>query len=183
MLPGCGASGDFGDWISILFHAPLREHISAPPFMVYGIENPAAGGGVLVLTDAADRWIRGIAWHPQRGESIDDSGHQRCTALLRSAAWIPALPVKIVEVCPFQMTAAIADRYRAGRAVPAGDAAHVFTPTTGMRLNLALHDARVAARLLADAIEHDDQPATLDQYKHACRPLAEKLLQPELADA
>jgi 2,4-dichlorophenol 6-monooxygenase len=74
-------------------------------------------------------------------------------------------------------------RYRAGRAVLAGDAAHVFTPTTGMGLNLALHDATVAAGLPADAIEHHDQPATLDQYEHACRPLAEKLLQPDLADA
>ncbi len=172
---------DFGDWISILFHAPLREHISGPPFMVYGIENPAAGGGVLVPADATDRWIRGIPWHPQHGESIEDYDHLRCTALIRTAAGIPGLPVKIVEVRAFQMTAAIADQYRAGRAVLAGDAAHVFTPATGMGLNLALHDATVAARLLADAIQHQDQPATPDQYEHACRPLAEKLLQPELA--
>jgi 2-polyprenyl-6-methoxyphenol hydroxylase-like FAD-dependent oxidoreductase len=81
------------------------------------------------------------------------------------------------------MTAALADRYRAGRAILAGDAAHVLTPATGMGLNLALHNGTVAARLLADTIEHDGQPATLDQYEHACRPRAEKLLQPELANA
>ena len=78
------------------------------------------------------------------------------------------------------MTAALADQYRAGRAVLAGDAAHVFTPATGMGLNLAIHDATVLARVLADTIEHGDQPQALDQYEQACKPLAEKLLEPEL---
>ena len=81
------------------------------------------------------------------------------------------------------MIAAIADRYRAGRAVLAGDAAHVFTPSTGMGLNLAVRDATVAARFLAGAIEHDDRPETLDRHEDACRPVAEKLLEPELASA
>jgi 2-polyprenyl-6-methoxyphenol hydroxylase-like FAD-dependent oxidoreductase len=71
----------------------------------------------------------------------------------------------------------------AGRAVLAGDAAHVFTPATGMGLNLAIHDATVLARVLADTIEHGDQPQALDQYEQACRPLAEKLLEPELGPA
>jgi 2-polyprenyl-6-methoxyphenol hydroxylase-like FAD-dependent oxidoreductase len=81
------------------------------------------------------------------------------------------------------MTAAIADHYRAGRTVLAGDAAHVFTPATGMGLNLAIHDGAALAQVLAATIEHGDQPRTLDQYEQACRPLAERLLEPELAPA
>jgi 2-polyprenyl-6-methoxyphenol hydroxylase-like FAD-dependent oxidoreductase len=50
-----------------------------------------------------------------------------------------------------------------------------------MGLNLALYDATVAARILADAIEHGDQPSALDEYEHTCRPLAEQLLAPDLA--
>jgi len=169
----------FGDWISILFRAPLRDHAGDQLYMVYGIGDPSTGG-VLVPADAADRWIRGISWHPERGERLEDYDEKRCTALIRSAAGIPGLPVEITGIRAFTMTAALADHYRAGRAVLAGDAAHVFTPATGMGLNLAIHDATVLARVLADTIEHGDQPQALDQYEQACRPLAEKLLEPEL---
>ena len=169
----------FGDWISILFRAPLRDHTGDQLYMVYGIGDPSTGG-VLVPTDAADRWIRGISWHPERGERLDDYDEKRCTALIRSAAGVPGLPVEITDIRAFTMTAALADHYRAGRAILAGDAAHVFTPATGMGLNLAIHDAAVLARVLADTIEHGDQPQGLDQYEQACKPPAEKLLEPEL---
>jgi 2-polyprenyl-6-methoxyphenol hydroxylase-like FAD-dependent oxidoreductase len=81
------------------------------------------------------------------------------------------------------MTAALADRYRASRVILAGDAAHVFTPSTGMGLNLAIHDGTVLAQYLADAISPDDQPEMLELYEQARRPLAEKLLEPDLAPA
>lgn len=68
-------------------------------------------------------------------------------------------------------------------AILAGDAAHVFTPATGMGLNLAIHDATVLAEALTSTTEHGDQPRTLDQYEQTCKPLAEKLLEPELAPA
>src|SRR5271165_6807616 len=84
----------FGDWISILFRAPLRDHTGGQLYMVYGIGDPSTGG-VLVPTDAADRWIRGISWHPERGERLDDYDEERCTALIRSAAGVPGLPVEI----------------------------------------------------------------------------------------
>jgi putative polyketide hydroxylase len=176
-----GSARDFGHWLSILFHAPLREHISGPPFMVYLIGNPAAGGGVLVPTDATTRWIHGLAWHPEQGERLEDYTRERCTELIRAAAGIPDLPVTIVDVRAFTMTAALADTYRAGRVILAGDAAHVFPPTSGMGLNLALHDGTVAADVLASVIAGGDQPSALDQYEKACRPLAEKLLAPDLA--
>jgi putative polyketide hydroxylase len=168
----------FGDWISILFRSPLRDYTGDPPCMVYGIGDPPAG--VFVPTDSVDRWIHGLQWHPELAERIDELNQERCTALIRSAAGVPGLPVEIIDVRAFTMTAGIADHYRAGRAVLAGDAAHVFTPATGMGLNLAIHDGAVLAQVMAAAINHDDQPAALDQYEKACRPLAQKLLEPEL---
>jgi putative polyketide hydroxylase len=176
-----GRASDFGHWLSILFHAPLREHISGAPFMVYRIENPASGGGVLVPTDATTRWIHGLAWDPEQGERTEDFTSHRCAELIRAAAGIPDLPVEIIDVRTFHMTAALADTYRAGRAILVGDAAHVFPPTSGMGLNLALHDATVAARILASTIVDGDEPSALDEYEQACRPLAEQLLAPDLA--
>jgi len=78
----------FGDGISILFRSPLRDYTGDPPCMVYGIGDPSTGG-VIVPTDATDRWIRGIPWHPERGERLEDYDQERCTALIRSAAGVP----------------------------------------------------------------------------------------------
>jgi putative polyketide hydroxylase len=149
--------------------------------MVYGIGNPATDG-VLVPAGPDDRWIRGLPWHPEQGELLTDYDATRCTVLIRSAAGIPALPVDVLEVRAFQMTAALADSYRAGRVILAGDAAHTFTPFSGMGLNLALYDGTVAARCLTAAIK-DGRSEILTRYEAACRPLAEKLLEPELTPA
>ena len=172
----------YGHWISILFRSPLRDYTGDEPCMVYGIGDPAAGG-VFVPTDATDRWIRGLPWHPELGERLEDYGHSRCEDLVRSGAGVPDLPVEILDIRAFEMTASIADRYRAGRVILAGDAAHVFTPSTGMGLNLAIHDGTLLAQHLADAISPRDQPEMLERYEQARRPLAEKLLEPDLAPA
>jgi len=172
----------YGHWISILFRSPLRDYTGDEPCMVYGIGDPSTGG-VFVPTDATDRWIRGLPWHPELGERLENYGQARCEDLVRSGAGVPDLPVEILDIRTFEMMASIADRYRAGRVILAGDAAHVFTPSTGMGLNLAIHDGTVLAQYLADAISHGDQPEMLDLYEQACRPLAEKLLEPDLAPA
>jgi putative polyketide hydroxylase len=91
--------------------------------------------------------------------------------------------VEIVDVRAFEMTASISDSFRAGRVFLAGDTAHVFTPSTGMGLNLAIQDGAALARYLADAITGDDQPEMLGLYEQARRPIAEKLLGPDLAPA
>jgi 2-polyprenyl-6-methoxyphenol hydroxylase-like FAD-dependent oxidoreductase len=52
-----------------------------------------------------------------------------------------------------------------------------------MGLNLAIHDGTMLAHYLAAATSPGNQPETLDLYEQACRPLAEKLLEPGLAPA
>jgi putative polyketide hydroxylase len=172
----------YGHWISILFRSPLRDYTGDEPCMVYGIGDPSTSG-VFVPADATDRWIRGLPWHPELGERLEDYSQARCQDLVRCGAGVPGLPVQVLDIRAFEMTASIADRYRAGRVVLAGDAAHVFTPSTGMGLNLAIHDGAALAQYLAEAISPDDQPEMLDLYEHARKPLAEKLLEPDLAPA
>jgi putative polyketide hydroxylase len=173
---------EFGNWLSILFHAPLREFLGSSPCMVYGIGDPATGG-IISPTDATDRWIRGIAWFPERGERFEDYGTARCVEIVRSAVGVDDIPVDIAGVRAFQMVAGIADRYVADRVVVVGDAAHVVTPASGMGLNLALHDGVSLGRALAQTIDGHDGPGALDVYERDRRPLAERLLESELAPA
>lgn len=173
---------EFGNWLSILFHAPLREFTGASPCMVYGIGEPSTGG-IISPTDATDRWIRGIGWFPERGERFEEYDTLRCIEIVRSAVGVADLPVAIADVRAFRMVAGIADRYVAGRVVVAGDAAHVVTPATGMGLNLALHDGVSLGRAIAQAIHGQDGPSALAEYEGERRPLTERLLESELATA
>lgn len=167
--------------MSILFRSPLRAYTGDPPCLVYGIANTDPFG-VIVPTDATNRWIRGVPWHPEAGERLEDYDVAFCTDLIRSAVGVPELPVTILEMQSFAMMAALADRYREGRVLLVGDAAHVFPPSSGMGLNVALRDGVTAAHSLARAIKDGDAPGTLEAYEAERRPVAEKLLTSELAD-
>lgn len=68
----------------------------------------------------------------------------------------------------------LADRFREGRILLAGDAAHLASTTGGMGLNSGVHDAYRFAR----AFEQEDLHAALDAYATGRRTVNEKLVQP-----
>lgn len=70
----------------------------------------------------------------------------------------------------FRVHHRIADRYRAGRVVLAGDAAHVHSPAGGQGMNMGILDAMHLADALKCAIEGD--LAALDVYGAERRPIA-----------
>lgn len=169
---------DFGDWLSILFHAPIRDYIESPPCLVYGIGDPSVNG-VVTPTDGDDRWIRGLGWHPEAGEDLSQYGEARCVAIVREAVGVDDLPVTIEHVQGFHMSAALSDAFRKERILLAGDAAHVFPPSSGMGMNLALADGVSAGERLAAVLRGDDANA-LDAYENERRPAALRFLDEDL---
>jgi 3-(3-hydroxy-phenyl)propionate hydroxylase len=71
----------------------------------------------------------------------------------------------------------VAERYRTGRVLLAGDAAHVNNPLGGMGLNFGLHDAHNLAANLAEVWHGHAAPALLDRYDRQRRAVAEQYLQ------
>jgi 3-(3-hydroxy-phenyl)propionate hydroxylase len=65
----------------------------------------------------------------------------------------------------------VTDRFRVGRALLAGDAAHINNPTGGMGMNSGIHDAHHLARALTTALQSGDD-AALDEYAEARRRVA-----------
>ena len=169
-----------GHWISILFRSPLRDYTGDQPCMVYGIGDPSTGG-VFVPTDATDRWIRGLPWHPELGERLEDYGQARCQDLVRSSAGVPDLPVEILDIRTFEMTASIADRSGpAGSSWPATPPTSSPPPPAWDSTSPSTTQQRSHSTSPAPSAR---PPEMLDQYEQACRPLAEKLLEPDLAPA
>jgi 2-polyprenyl-6-methoxyphenol hydroxylase-like FAD-dependent oxidoreductase len=72
----------------------------------------------------------------------------------------------------FHCHAKVAARYREGRALLAGDAAHVCSPDQGHGMNLGIQDAVNLAWKLALVCEGDADPALLDSYEVERRPVA-----------
>jgi 2-polyprenyl-6-methoxyphenol hydroxylase-like FAD-dependent oxidoreductase len=75
----------------------------------------------------------------------------------------------------FRIHHRVADRYRAGRLLLAGDAAHVHSPAGGQGMNLGLLDAISLAGALTDVL-HDGSDTALDAYATTQRRYAEQVL-------
>ncbi|MBP2474484.1 3-(3-hydroxy-phenyl)propionate hydroxylase [Crossiella equi] len=70
----------------------------------------------------------------------------------------------------------VAERYRSGRVLLAGDAAHVHSPTGGQGLNLGFGDAVNLGWKLAAVLSGAAAPELLDTYQAERRPVAERVL-------
>jgi 2-polyprenyl-6-methoxyphenol hydroxylase-like FAD-dependent oxidoreductase len=76
----------------------------------------------------------------------------------------------------FRLHHRVADRYRQGRLLLVGDAAHVHSPAGGQGMNTGLVDARVLGRLLAEVVSGRAADQYLDHYETLRRPAAKEVL-------
>ncbi|MEV6441501.1 FAD-dependent monooxygenase [Amycolatopsis sp. NPDC051716] len=75
----------------------------------------------------------------------------------------------------FRVHHRVAEHYRAGRVLLAGDAAHVHSPAGGQGMNTGIQDAVALGRLLARVVA--GEPATiLDGYETTRRPVATEVV-------
>lgn len=98
-------------------------------------------------------------------------------ALLDTRGFGPGRTVvtELVWGSRFHIHHRVADSYRAGRLLLAGDAAHVHSPAGGQGMNLGITDAVALADALAEVL-HGGPDAALDAYSAAQRRRAERVL-------
>ncbi|MEU0791608.1 FAD-dependent monooxygenase [Amycolatopsis sp. NPDC005961] len=78
---------------------------------------------------------------------------------------------EVVWSSRFRVHHRVADHYRAGRVLLAGDAAHVHSPAGGQGMNTGIQDAVALGRLLA-RVAAGEPDALLDEYETTRRPVA-----------
>ncbi|MFE2275960.1 FAD-dependent oxidoreductase [Streptomyces sp. NPDC059454] len=76
----------------------------------------------------------------------------------------------------FRPRAALADRFRVGRVLLAGDAAHVHSPAGGQGLNTSVQDAYNLGWKLGAVLGAGAEASLLDTYEEERRPVAEQML-------
>jgi len=79
---------------------------------------------------------------------------------------------EIVVKAIYRVHQRVADRYRVGRILLAGDAAHLNNPLGGMGLNGGLHDAISLTRRLSRVLKGEAEETVLDDYERERRPEA-----------
>jgi putative polyketide hydroxylase len=155
--------------LTVLFEAPLARVAGDRRHGIYFLHHPEAGG-VLVPNGPGDRWLYGRRWQPGR-ERLEDYTDARLAGLVRTAAGVADLPVRVVAKGAFSFAAQVAGRYRDGRAFLVGDAAQRMTPRGGMGMNTAIAEGHDLAWKLAWVLRGWAGPELLDTYEAEWRPV------------
>ncbi len=115
---------------------------------------------------------------PTRPEEAEHELLDFARAADRLAAFVPSSRgAAVIHTNLYAVHQRVATRYRRGRVLLAGDAAHVNNPLGGMGLNFGLHDAHSLAQHLAKIWQGAAPDALLDQYDRQRRAVAEQYLQ------
>ncbi|UOY00684.1 bifunctional 3-(3-hydroxy-phenyl)propionate/3-hydroxycinnamic acid hydroxylase [Blastococcus sp. PRF04-17] len=122
------------------------------------------------VTDGRYRWECRLA--PDETVAEATTVH-RLAALL---APVDPSEVEIVRAVEYTFRAQVADRWRHGRVVLAGDAAHLSPPFVGQGLGLGLRDVHQVAWKLADVLTGRADDDLLDTYQPEREPHARALI-------
>jgi putative polyketide hydroxylase len=171
--------GVLGHAAHFLFDADLGDVLRDRRFLLAYFDQPKTGT-VLVPLGRLGRWMLGVPFQADQGESLEDFTEQRCAELARTAVGVPDLELTLVPPVPgwsrmlmdVRIGAMVARRYRVGRVFFAGDSAHVVPPTGSFGANTGIADAHNLAWKLAAVLHGQAGPDLLDTYEAERHPVA-----------
>jgi putative polyketide hydroxylase len=169
---------------NFVFDADLGAALRGRRFLLAYLDRPATGTALVPLRGFG-RWWLGVPYRPEEGEGPDDFSERRCAELARAAVGDPGLDLALVPPVPgwprkvttTRIGGWVARRFRAGRVLFVGDAAHVVPPTGSYGANTGIADAHNLAWKLAAVVGGLAGEALLDTYEDERRPVARATLE------
>ncbi len=165
-----GIAFDGGSYGEAFVLADVRLHGGVPEGEVLLYFAPAGMVVVAPLPGGQHRIVATVDEAPEQPDAVyvqallDARGPRSERALVRDVVWGSR----------FRVHHRVADRYRAGRMVLAGDAAHVHSPAGGQGMNAGILDAMRLADALVAALAGDEK--ALDAYGAERRPIAQQII-------
>jgi hypothetical protein len=147
--------------------ADLERWVKDRPAAIYLIRQPGLRCTFLTI-NGVNRW--GFLINLPVDASFEPYTPEHCAEIVRTAAGVPDLAVKILGIDPWVAASLVAERFRAGRVFIAGDAAHEMPPTGGFGLNTGVQDVHNLAWKLAAVLKGWAAPELLDTYDAERRP-------------
>ncbi|MBS2533183.1 FAD-dependent monooxygenase, partial [Catenulispora sp. NF23] len=173
---GRHGSGTLGHNVSIIFDVDLAGLLDPEPPTLHVLHNEHANGVFITVDAAVNRHLYSVNYDPAAGQSPEDFTPERCVELIRLVTELPDLEPDIRAVRPWDTAAMVADRFRVGRVLLAGDAAKVTPPSGGLGGNTAIGDAYDLAWKLAAVLDSTAGPELLDTYDAERRPIADRVV-------
>jgi 2,4-dichlorophenol 6-monooxygenase len=168
--------------MTIHFEADLAPYLREDDSVIRMIVRPSSGGGWVragLIALGPDRWDRHCRlWRlgailPPTYEKPDQYTEADAVRDIRHTLKLdPDADVTISAIAHWRTQSVLADRYRAGRVILAGDAAHRHSPMGGLGLNTGLQDAHNLAWKLAAVSSGRADAQLLDTYEQERRPVA-----------
>lgn len=166
------------DMVSTHMTADLSKYITDDSPLIRWFANPEGGSGwgsgVMVAMGPkkfdrhSEEWVFHFAFRPDDPDFNEGDIVPRIRHLLR----IPDLDITVHKVSHWIVEAVLANKYRGGRCLILGDAAHRHPPTTGLGLNSGIQDAHNLAWKLAAVLKGQAGDGLLDSYEQERRPVA-----------
>jgi putative polyketide hydroxylase len=190
------ALGIATDGPGVLFHtvttmieADLRPALGGRRVSIAYLQQPRPFTILMAHDDLGRRWVFATGYAPGHGESIEDFTDARCVELVRAAAGLPDVAVRLrpqipgtdLKVLGFSVGARVAQRYQAGRVFLVGDAAKIVPPTGGLGGSTGILDAHNLAWKLAAVLGGQADPGLLDSYHAERHPVGVFTMQQALA--
>ncbi|MGH3886067.1 MAG: FAD-dependent monooxygenase [Pseudonocardiaceae bacterium] len=155
---------------NILFRAPrLRAQLGESNALMYFLTSPT-------ILRYPLRSMDGDALYRLTASGEDSSTTKNPEELLRAAIALDT-PVKVLSDTPWHLTHRVADRYRTGRILFAGDAAHTLSPSGGFGMDTGIADAADLGWKLAAVLAGWAGPHLMDSYEAERMPVAEASLE------
>jgi 3-(3-hydroxy-phenyl)propionate hydroxylase len=112
-----------------------------------------------------------VSLYPEEGESVEQALEPAAIERKLQRIVHRAQPYDVLQTRPYRIHQRVVDRYRVGRVILAGDAAHVNSPSGGMGMNGGIHDAFNLASKVERVLRGADD-RLLDLYERQRRPVA-----------
>jgi 2-polyprenyl-6-methoxyphenol hydroxylase-like FAD-dependent oxidoreductase len=165
--------GTFSKSITIYFRANVEPLLRDRNLTVIYVFNPVLRGFFRIEKPFQSGFLAvNIANDSGRPVTDVSTGltEQRSLEFVRAGLGRTDIPITIENVMHWDSTADVADRFRAGRIVLAGDAAHVMPPNGGFGGNTGVQDAHNLAWKLSLVLKGIANPGLLSTYEPERRP-------------
>jgi 2-polyprenyl-6-methoxyphenol hydroxylase-like FAD-dependent oxidoreductase len=159
--------GALSDMTTVVFDADLSEWSAAQPAGVY---MTAHGMFLPIYPEGSWAWV---------DRSTSDTDWE---SLVSQAIGSP-MPVKVLRVQRWTVTAFVASSFRAGPVFLAGDAAHTVPGAGGLGMNTGLAGVHNLCWKLAASLQGWASPALLDSYQSERLPVAQLTLRQAVANS
>jgi putative polyketide hydroxylase len=161
--------GDMGHFVNIYHRADFGPRLRArKPFMANILSQTIGGGYVAV--NGHDLWLLHVHLEPK--DRPEDVTAAVAADLVRQASGAPNVEPEILSIGFWVMSAQIAERFRKGRVLLVGDAAHRTTPVGGLGMNTDLQSAHNLIWKLAAVLNGSAGEDLLDTYEAERRGVA-----------